>query len=856
MSSIFPDISSEDDVPKTFQELWNSLAGRDKQKYEYLRAHQLKILETLQEKMQNSSKECDYAISLPTGTGKTVVGLLLSYFLMLREKLTALYLCPNKFLCEQVLKDAKDLDISAVPLYGKWREISEQRKNNFHSGLSIGVATYNTLFNNNPQVGKVGLIIMDDVHAAGDVIISNWSIKIEKVKNPELFDQIYEIIRPILEKTQKSTIEAKPNINEPYEMLYSRQWLPIIDDLIPILDTHSGDEELKFNWKTIKNKLENYFCILHSNSIEIRPLTPPSHTLSSFNGAKYRFYMSATLDDTGNLENNVGIDALEWTPLSDIDVPGSRLILNLNTLMPEKNDDSRVISIVEKVNKTIILTQSSSQQNILKDALENVDYKGYILAPKSENISPDMETFKKEKKAVLLLAGRYDGIDLGNGIAEGIIMYHLPQAINSFENFTTLKWETKDESEARAIQRVHQGMGRCTRKDSDQVQIFLIGEDLVKLIQNPQTLSHFPGKLKEELEYCKQMKDPKDLDKYLGAFRENSNDWKAIKESITKRAAKRNSGTIENHYNKNRNFVFSKYSNHLWAGNYDAAQSLATLMMKKLKDNEKDKESAVWAYLGGVASDISSLMSGKNPFSAPGNELFRTAVRNEKHREWFGVLSKYLDDEPIQSSIESEVEIIYTTLSKFSAERNKFEEYTDELIKKLESGEDKNVKQFLKEFGTLLGYKTLVPSRKGSPDCIWSSKDKVDFIFEAKTNKKNDYLTIEEVRQIISIKEEVENNENLKVSSNLLPICITDVQKIAVEESHNGEKFFILRSSELRNLSKNWFSRLQSIQNRAFKDEHYLKYQVQQALITQRLTGKELISKLCKSTGNRILKTN
>ena len=78
MSPIFPVMSDEDDAPKTFQELWNSL-NRNKKKYEYPRGHQLKILETLYEEMKNAENK-DFAISLPTGTGKTVVGLLLSYY--------------------------------------------------------------------------------------------------------------------------------------------------------------------------------------------------------------------------------------------------------------------------------------------------------------------------------------------------------------------------------------------------------------------------------------------------------------------------------------------------------------------------------------------------------------------------------------------------------------------------------------------------------------------------------------------------------------------------------------------------------------------------------------------------------
>lgn len=850
MNSIFPEIHDEDDAPKSFPELWNSL-GRDKKKYEYLRVHQLKILEEVYINMQESDVK-DIAISLPTGTGKTAVALLLAFYFMRREKIKVLYLCPNIFLCNQVLKEADRLGIPAVTLYGKWINIPKDQKTNFISGDSVGVATYNTLFNSNPQVGKLDLIIMDDIHAAGDAIISNWSIKIKRDNNDALFEKVDEILKPILNRSQKNAIETKPHKNEEYEMLYSRQWLKLVDDVKYILEDHSDDEGIKNQWKTLKSKLENCICLLNYNSIEIRPLTPPSHTLSQFNGAKHRVYMSATPDFTGNLENNIGIEKLKWISLKDVDVPGNRFILNLDSLIPKETDENKVISIVKKLNKMVILSPSIIQQTILKDALEGVGYKGAIFSPKSDSISEDMEKFKKETIATILLAGRYDGIDLGDGIANGIILYHLPQAINAFENFTTLKWEIKDEAEARAIQRVHQGMGRCTRRDSDEVLIFLVGDDLVKLILNPQTISFFPGKLRLELGMCKNINDPNALDSLLSAFREKKKDWIEARDEINRKAAKLTSD-VDNSNPTKPKFLFIKYSNFLWSGNYDAAISLANDMINNLKSNGGGRDSAIWAYLGGFASDISAFVSGKNPYLEPGNALFHEAVSRSKNREWFGYLSNLLEPERIKPELESKIERINSFLTKIPVHDNTFKEYSEDLITKLRSGEDKNVKLFLQTLGESLGFDTLVPSRQGSPDCIWKYRSTVAFLFEAKTQKTNDSLSISEVRQIISLTEEVKNNENLDVPANLLPICITDVSRIAKEEFHSATKFYILKTKELELLASRWFRRLLSVNNFASKNSDLLKWKIQYELVGQEMIDQGLRNKLCGKLGSDVL---
>jgi hypothetical protein len=205
--------------------------------------------------------------------------------------------------------------------------------------------------------------------------------------------------------------------------------------------------------------------------------------------------------------------------------------------------------------------------------------------------------------------------------------------------------------------------------------------------------------------------------------------------------------------------------------------------------------------------------------------------------------------------------IIYNNINKFPLEQNKFKEHIECLIKKLEDGEvqnneDRNIKQFLKEFGSLLGYETLVPVRDGAPDCIWSLNGRVAYIFEAKTNKKNDIININEVRQIISMPEEIKNNEKLIVQDNLLPICITDVHEIAKEDAHLGAKFYVLRTTELMEIAKSWLYRLLALQNRSFKDELYFESQIEFALSTQGLTKNDLQNKLCRSRGNEILKPN
>ncbi len=828
---------SDEDIPKSFESLWNVL-DRDKRKYEYPYGHQSKILEHITKEMRSKATR-DFAISLPTGTGKTAVGLLLAYLTMLQEKMKAIYLCPNVFLCDQVLRQARELGIPVVALYGSWTDIPDETKMKFIGGSAIGVATYATLFNSNPQTGNVGIIILDDIHAAGDAIISNWTIKISKDRNLELFRELSATLYPILNKSQRQALELKPRTDEQCEMLYSKQWLSVVDDVIRVCRKHSLDPELKYNWRIAESKIECYFCFLSYNTIEIRAITPPTYTISPFSEARYRFYMSATLDRTGNLENIAGIEEVKWIGSNNVDIPGNRLILNLNTLVPTTSDENRVVFAANKVDKLVVLTQSALQQMNIEEALVNAKYKGKVFAPGRETIFEELKAFKQASRALIILAGRYDGIDLGEGIADGILIYHLPQAINSFERFTTQKWETKDEAEARAIQRVHQGMGRCTRRESDEVQIFLVGEDLSKVLLDPQVVLEFPGKLRAELEACQAMNESKNLNRLMNSFKTKDEDWRTFKTNVNKRAAKLGSDVQSLHESRVK-FRFTKFSDYLWTGDFGAAMNLAASIAERLVSDNSRKESAIWFYLAGVASDILSFLKASNPYLAPGNGYFSMAVWQSLKRDWFGSLSNYSTPEAIQPNLKIRIGNIQKFLKDFPLENNSLNQTLSESLRQLSSNEDTKVRQFLNTLGKSLGFETQIKKRIGLPDCVWYINSEVIFIFEAKTDKNNDCLSMNEVRQINSQPEEVRNNENLSVPRDLYVTCLTDCEFVAKEKIQEAYRFHIIKTDEMKVFAETWYDRLMTVHRRAFKDPAYLAIQLQSAMVAQKLDEKNI----------------
>ena len=113
-----------------------------------------------------------------TGSGKTVVGLIMLQSCLNENKGPAIYVVPDNYLVNQVIDEAKRLGISVTA-------DKDDQYNYLHS-KSILVTTIHTLVNGHSYFGMrskgnipIGSIIIDDVHACMDKITGQYMIKID-----------------------------------------------------------------------------------------------------------------------------------------------------------------------------------------------------------------------------------------------------------------------------------------------------------------------------------------------------------------------------------------------------------------------------------------------------------------------------------------------------------------------------------------------------------------------------------------------------------------------------------------------------------------------------------------------------
>ena len=260
------------------------------------------------------------AIELPTGSGKTLVGLLIGEYRRIVNKQRVLYLCPTRQLVHQVHEKSKQYGIKAHAFIGKQSEYSPEEFNQYLNGEAIAISTYSSLFNTNPRFKDPNIIICDDAHGAEQYIASMWSLNINRFDDAGVFWKIFSLFEGIL-PTEFCDIVHNDDPALSRKMIVEKVPIPSfvdrVDHLRACLDEniHQDNRNLFYPMLVVRENLIACNMYISWSEILIRPWIPPSLTHLPFNNATQRIYMSATLGEGGELERIIGVPKIERIPV-------------------------------------------------------------------------------------------------------------------------------------------------------------------------------------------------------------------------------------------------------------------------------------------------------------------------------------------------------------------------------------------------------------------------------------------------------------------------------------------------------------------------------------------------------------
>ena len=102
-----------------------------------------------------------------------------------------------------------------------------------------------------------------------------------------------------------------------------------------------------------------------------------------------------------------------------------------------------------------------------------------------EDVDDRLEPFRSAEACALVLANRYDGIDLPGDACRVILIVGLPTGTHLQERCLFEEVGASSALRERIRTRLMQGMGRATRSRSDRAVVILTGEELLLVFAGP-----------------------------------------------------------------------------------------------------------------------------------------------------------------------------------------------------------------------------------------------------------------------------------------------------------------------------------------------------------------------------------
>lgn len=709
-------------------------------------SHQADILREYNNKYLHSK---DIAIELPTGTGKTLVGLLIGEFQRRAFEQRILYLCPTIQLANQVQNQASKYGIKSHAFVGKKSEYPVSEFNEYASGKAIAISTYSGLFNINPKFNDANVIILDDAHASESYIVSLWSVEIKRFEHKELFFKIISLFEDKLPnyfieslKEEKSILVRKDSVDMiPAPTLWER-----LDSLRSLIDS-SPRETFSFSWKMIRENLAACNVFISWHKILIRPWIPPTRTHPPFENATQRIYMSATLGASGELERIIGlpkIDRIQVPAGWDKQGSGRRFFIFPNQSFGPADYSPWVFNRICKHDRTLVLCPDNKITTIMEDGIKSVCSNLTIL--KSDAIKESLEPFITTDNAVLILANRYDGIDLPDDTCRQLIIAGNPDAINLQEKFLLSRLAIFSLLKDRIITRFTQATGRCTRGIRDYSLVILVGATLHQFCLKKENVEVMHPELQAELKFGLENSDVKtinELSELVDLFFKQGDDWKNADQEI--RELRKSCNIIKDKRSKTLIEVVKDevdYQYFLWNGDYRHALKSAQNVIDKLSGDEFKGYRALWYYFAGCIAWQLWRLYPKEGFDKSVKDFFNRAVNCINTNSWFsdvalpseiGITKDNLSTVNIYSAeqIQGNIVDFGITGKNFEAKMNGIKEFVfDNTPNKFEEG--------LTQLGNLLGFIAEHTTDLTAPDSFWRITDSLLILFEAKSDENED----------------------------------------------------------------------------------------------------------------------
>lgn len=544
----------------------------------------------------------DVLLSLNTGAGKTIVGLLIAKSLVNEGLENVIYVCPTIDLVRQTVKEASAIGIAVTT-----RAEGSFDNDLFESGKTFCVTSYAALFNGHSALRRryfPEAVIFDDAHVAEGTMRDAFTIRFARKGREQLFDGLVSLFRPVFRELNRerqlasaSNMEqaAADQVMVPPESVWAIS--AQIENLFH-LSRVNEDSDLKYAYEHLKDHLGRCAIFIRHGVIEVTPPFLPSLHLDIFDRRVRRIYMSATLSNKADIVRSFGRQPdVIIEPENDAG-NGERLILFERELNTAQFNADFGKKLSEK-HKVLVAVPSYHAAQAWKSLVEP--------APK-DRFSEELNRFRLAQRGAFVLVSRVDGIDLPHDTCRLMIIDGIPRGEGLLEKYQFEYLHMKNFASSRVANRLVQLFGRINRGRSDYGAFLIAGRELNSWLNNDRAVARLPKLLRNQILLGRTVQDamgvkslaaieeilekvlllqPRDQGwlEYYSRFLEASD----VPERSTERAMRA----------EERNFkaacAEAQYAKHVWEGDYHAAREVLDLQVADLA--RSDEKLAGWHNL-------------------------------------------------------------------------------------------------------------------------------------------------------------------------------------------------------------------------------------------------------------------
>jgi len=788
-----------------------------KRKINGIQDYQSKVIDIYMEK---GIDERDVALELPTGTGKTLVGLLIGEFRRKKNKEKIVYVCPTTQLAYQTANYANEKYGIKVTLFtGSKMNYESQDKLKYTMAESIAVTNYSSIFNINSFFTGAEVLIFDDAHSGENYISANWTVTLERSENREAYWAVFESVKNALTDEQyRLMTKEKPN-KEDYswcDMIHNARLADKYNIIQEILDSKLEESSQRFSWYNIRNSISACNIYITWDSIIIRPYISPTLTNKVFAQAKSRIYMSATLGMSGEMERAYGVEKIFRLPTvkdwSNKDI-GRRFFLFPLASFSKEETVHIMCKVAKKANRALILVNDlktqTGIQSIFKENKIGDTYSG-------KDIEKSKNEFINKNKAYAVIANRLDGIDFPDDECRTLILFDIPTVAQIQEKFMITRMAAKVLFDERIKTRIIQALGRCTRSQTDFAAVCVLSEEVMTYLLTPKNQEKFNPELQAEIIFGQDNSmDQKDIDDYLemlNVFYDHGDAWEeaeegilALRDDIISKSFNDTNNAFEQLNRSAKHEVRLQYA--LWKQDYEQAIQEVDYVLKQLQDEQLKGYRGYWNYVGGCCA-YQLFASGKEIYENEYKNYFKKASESTIAVNWF----KYdagggSEDEDYSNDILLRIEKMFMKYGNKGVKN--FYEFLEEMLRLLELG-GVDFERGHERLGTIGGYKATNPKGNAEPDPIWIVNREVCIVAEDKIYEEGKLIPPNDVKEAAGHEKWVRNkadNLDLSKSVKIYTVFITTATEAQENALLYGEDIYYLNKADLQS----WAEKLVNI---------------------------------------------